>query len=249
MFYPVLLAVAISICGFFSFPGPRGFLAELAARLVLMTLDKKKYIVMNDIYIPAYDGLYTQIDHLIVSNNGVVVVETKSFGGDISGSPREKYWKSSKGGHVKKVLNPIRQNSYHIKMLRQNCPGLGEGTIHSVVCLSFGANAEVGTRTPITTPMSLRKTVVDILGGEPGDGKTKDRMATSIGGIIIRSAGIRARHRELLRAREKKIRTGFCPRCGARLLYKRGSRGIYRICSRYPSCKFRMEKPHNKYTN
>ncbi|MFO7612458.1 MAG: NERD domain-containing protein [Clostridia bacterium] len=249
MFYPILLAVAISICGFFSFPGPRGFLAEFAARLVLMTLNKNKYIVMNNIYIPAYDGLYTQIDHLIVSNRGIVVVETKSFGGDISGSPREKYWKSSNGGHVKKVLNPIRQNSYHIRMLKQNCPSLDEGMLHSVVCLSIGTKAEVNTRTPITTPLSLRKTVMDILGRGTADRRARDRMATSIGGIVIRSAGIKARHRELLQARERKIGAGFCPRCGARLLYKRGSRGVYRICSRYPSCKFRLEKPYNQYKN
>ena len=44
------------------------------------------YLIINDIYLPLPDGTTTQIDHVVVSQYGVFVVETKKlFGMDIRG--------------------------------------------------------------------------------------------------------------------------------------------------------------------
>ena len=41
----------------------------LLHRYLCFKLDKNKYIVMHDIYLPTIEGTTTQIDHIVVSNN------------------------------------------------------------------------------------------------------------------------------------------------------------------------------------
>ncbi len=239
MLYPIILALIVSLYGIYSIPEVKGWAGECVVKLVLLMLPADEYIVMNDIYIPAYDGMYTQIDHLVIFLGGIIVIETKNYSGKLSGNSRKKYWISNRDGEKGKVYNPIRQNSYHIKMLRENCPGLEDEKIYSIICLSFGARAEVETRIPITGPFGINKVIRKI--NEKQTIKTNDIHTTAekISRIIIKGRGIQKEHRRKLMVRKKRFQKGLCPRCSAKLLRRRGVRGEYLICSNYPICKFR----------
>ncbi len=75
------------------------------------------YKVINDIYLPLYEET-TQIDHILIGNFGVLVVETKNLHGEIYGNPSEKNWSQFIGTKKHKFYNPIFQNKTHIDNIR-----------------------------------------------------------------------------------------------------------------------------------
>lgn len=240
MLYPIILVLMVAAYGIYSLPEVKGMVGETIVKIGLFFLPKEQYIVMHDIYIPAYDGLYTQIDHLIVAACGIIVIETKNYSGKLTGNSRKKYWMAYRDGDYYKVYNPIRQNSYHIRMLKDNCPGVKDEKIYSIICMAFGVNAKIETRIPIVNPLSLRKTIISI-NKNSKKRLTKIKIITNmINEIIIDKKVAVVKHRKMLELRRERLRKGICPRCHAKLLKKRGVKGEYLICSNYPICKFRV---------
>src|SRR5690606_19184571 len=69
----------------------KGFIGEKTTSSILYFLDKSKYKVINNIVIEAY-GKTTQIDHIVISDFGVFVIETKNYKGWILGGENSEYW-------------------------------------------------------------------------------------------------------------------------------------------------------------
>ena len=65
-----------------------------------------------------------QIDHILVNPNGVFVIETKNYSGDIYGSDEQREWTRVLAyGKVKnKIYNPVKQNNTHLYRLRKILP-------------------------------------------------------------------------------------------------------------------------------
>jgi hypothetical protein len=63
----------------------------------------------------------SQIDHLVINHNlGVVfVIETKLWGGIITGSYNDSKWIQNKNGELKYFDNPIAQNRFHCNDVRR----------------------------------------------------------------------------------------------------------------------------------
>ena len=55
----------------------------------------------------------TQIDHLVISQYGIIVIETKNHGGCIVGGAFDKYWIQASRMGVNKFYNPLMQNQKH----------------------------------------------------------------------------------------------------------------------------------------
>ena len=72
-------------------PRIKGFIGEKTVALLLATLDKKEYRTINDLIIRV-DGESTQIDHVVVSNYGIFVIETKNYKGWITGYESSNQW-------------------------------------------------------------------------------------------------------------------------------------------------------------
>ena len=73
------------------------------------------YIVLNDLLLPTTGQGSTQIDHLVVSEYGVFVIETKNYSGIITGSEYGEIWTKNMFGHKFSLHNPIEQNQTHIR--------------------------------------------------------------------------------------------------------------------------------------
>ncbi|OPJ60948.1 nuclease-related domain-containing protein [Clostridium oryzae] len=76
------------------------------------------YIVMSDVYVTV-DGETSQIDHIIIGDNGVFVVETKNINGIIEGNENSNkiiQYKIGRGGgsYTKEHYNPVKQVSTHV---------------------------------------------------------------------------------------------------------------------------------------
>lgn len=69
---------------------------------------------LHDVILPDDAGL-TQIDHLVCSAGAVIVLETKTYGGLITGDPHDATWcQLLRDGSVHTMFqNPMRQNFRH----------------------------------------------------------------------------------------------------------------------------------------
>ncbi|MCH4092691.1 nuclease-related domain-containing protein [Acetobacter sp.] len=91
---------------------------------------------LSNVYLRDELGELTQIDHLVKMQWGIVVIETKTYGGFISGTANPDRWKQSfrKFGSRKYYLfqNPFRQNYRHICVV-QYVSGLQKNVFSRVV--------------------------------------------------------------------------------------------------------------------
>jgi hypothetical protein len=97
----------------------KGFEGEqIVTDLLYRHLNRRKYHFFNDLVLPENQGT-TQIDHLIVSEYGIFIVETKNMKGYIYGNPYQKTWVQwlSNGKHP--FQNPLHQNYKHKKCLEE----------------------------------------------------------------------------------------------------------------------------------
>ena len=94
-----------------------------------------EYKLLNDVYLPLPDGTTTQIDHIVVSQYGIFVVETKSYSGWIFGSEWDSEWTQSFPSKKITFQNPKRQNNEHICALVYNL-GIDKSCFIGVVALT-----------------------------------------------------------------------------------------------------------------
>jgi len=100
-------------------PEFKGFEGEqIIIDLLYRHLDHEKYHFFNDLILPEKEGT-TQIDHLIVSEYGIFIIETKNMKGSIYGNPYEKYWTQWLADGKHPFQNPFRQNYKHKKCLQE----------------------------------------------------------------------------------------------------------------------------------
>lgn len=97
----------------------KGFEGEqIIIDLLYRLLDRKKYHFFNDLTLPENEGT-TQIDHLIVSEHGIFIIETKNMKGLIFGNPYQKTWTQCLADGKHPFQNPFRQNYKHKKCLEE----------------------------------------------------------------------------------------------------------------------------------
>ena len=121
-----------------------GIQGEARTQNVLENLPSN-YTILSNIPIE-YEGQRSEIDNLILSNKGIVIVETKNYKGNIQGNEDDREWKitktSGKGNHYQdSIKNPIKQvkrQTYILsQILKQNqihCWIDGYVFIHQVTC-------------------------------------------------------------------------------------------------------------------
>lgn len=117
------------------------FIVNLSAKLLL---DKRKYHLIKNITLPTEDGS-TQIDHIIVSEYGIFVVETKNMKGWIFGGLNQKIWTQKIYKYSGKFQNPLHQNYKHIKVLEALLE-LNKSQVFSVIV--FVGDSEFKTKMP-----------------------------------------------------------------------------------------------------
>ena len=110
----------------------KGWFGELIVNLLAkFFLDRKSYHLIKNVTLPTEDST-TQIDHIIVSNYGLFVVETKNMKGWIFGSHDDEEWTQQIYKNQNKFQNPLRQNYRHAKALEEIL-GLMPNKIFSVI--------------------------------------------------------------------------------------------------------------------
>ena len=132
--FAMLLAVKL-FAAWLDSPSQKGKSGERTVASRLRQGLPEEYIILNDVYLPLADGTTTQIDHIVVSQYGIFVVETKTYSGWIFGGEKSVQWTQSIYRKKSRFQNPLRQNYLHICALSESL-GLDKSFFHSVVAFT-----------------------------------------------------------------------------------------------------------------
>lgn len=220
----------------------KGVIGEKKLSSLLMFLDKEVYHIYNDLYIETSRGT-SQIDHVVVSQYGIFVIETKSYQGNIYGSFNSDKWTQNIWGNKYSMPNPIRQNRAHIYALKSILPNYDQSSYVSIIAFSSSASLYVTTdenteviyfREILSTIKSYNNIVFS--------SEQVDEICNAIHWANITDKKVRNNHKYEVRQkvynRNAQIEAGICPNCGAELVRRNGKYGTFIGCSRYPQCKF-----------
>lgn len=126
-----LLPLALLV-GLFNTPWFKGVFGEFQANFLLnLCLSKDTYHLIKNVTLRTDTGT-TQIDHILVSEYGIFVLETKNMKGWIFGSSNQKQWTQKIFKHSSKFQNPIHQNYKHLETLEGRL-GIAPESIFSVI--------------------------------------------------------------------------------------------------------------------
>ncbi len=87
----------------------KGKIGEKTIATVLKFLNTSNYKVINNIVLKTGEKT-TQIDHLVISDFGIFVIETKNYKGWILGNEYSYYWSQVIYKRRERIYNPIKQN-------------------------------------------------------------------------------------------------------------------------------------------
>lgn len=239
--FPLLLVVLFVKSSF-----GKGLIGETLLNVAIkIRLDKKKYQLLHDVTLQTEDGT-TQIDHIIVSQYGVFVIETKNIKGWIFGNKNQKLWTQNIYKKKHTFQNPLHQNYKHIKTL-EKLLGIQGSKIFSVVV--FVGDATFKTKMPdnvvyprglfrlidshheiLFTPREMWRIVEDIEDGRLSKGfKTHREHVSNI--------------KTNMNTKNILNNALVCPRCSSSLVLRVAKKGVYAGnefygCSSYPRCRF-----------
>jgi len=223
-------------------PNIKGKMGEFNVSVVLATLPKDEYQVINDIIIPSKYGT-TQIDHVVVSIYGIFVIETKNYKGLIYGGEDAETWTKNMWGNKYSLRNPLKQNYGHVKSL-QAILNIPKEMFIPIVVFSNRAKLRVQTQETVINLWRLRSEIkrhkIPIIPSEQLiDYRSSIELAAIDDKDIAKSH--KANVRQNLNQRSQAIANGLCPRCGGYLVKRNGRYGNFYGCSNYPNCKFTMK--------
>lgn len=89
----------------------------------LINKDQSFHRLINNLVLLGENGVSHQIDHILIRNNGIFVIETKNYYGEIKGSEDDSFW--TRTYFVKRkpksvsFHNPLKQNQSHIRIIKR----------------------------------------------------------------------------------------------------------------------------------
>ncbi len=202
-----------------------------------LSLDGSTYRRFHDLIIPAKNGT-TQIDHLLISQYGVFIVETKNIKGWIFGSEEQSKWTQSLYGKKYSFQNPIRQTFRQKKSLSEYL-GLDESKIYTVIY--FVGDCKFKTKLPANVLSSGLGRYIKRFQNRILSAKEINSISERLEQHVSKTALTTRDHVKSLRHRHSS--NTICPTCGSNLVertVKRGSKAGSKFlgCESYPKCRF-----------
>mgnify|MGYP000447420095 CR=1 FL=1 len=219
----------------------------------------------NDVLLATSDGT-TQIDHVLLTNKGLFVIETKNMKGWIFGSANQKRWTQQIYRHKSSFQNPLHQNYKHTQTLRALLD-LDSSVVHSIVVFVGGVQFKTpmpanvigrhelssyidGIQETVFTPSELL-----MLSEQLSQGKLESSFSASRNHIkhvreIKKSAKQSMSSHRLSEKKEVIVEPVAatqvitkCPRCNETLVLREAKKGPnkgnrFYGCSSFPKCRY-----------
>ena len=229
----------------------KGVLGEWQVNLLIkFFLDKDNYHLIKNVTLPTFsddkEQGTTQIDHIIVSQYGIFVVETKNMKGWIFGSENQKQWTQKIFKHTSKFQNPLHQNYKHVKTLEAL---LLDDSNTKIECV-FSVIIFIGDSTFKTKmPENVRfaRGGIDYIKSKRdsvfSEGEVTDIIEQIESGRLERSIKTNRQHvKHVKEIVKKKSDTKSCSRCNAEMVLRKATKGKnagneFWGCSAFPKCR------------
>lgn len=239
------LILLLIMLAFLKSPFMKGVLGEFQVNLAAQFfLDKKIYRLFKNVTLPTEHGT-TQIDHVIVSQYGVFVIETKNMKGWIFGSPQQKTWTQKIYRHTNQFQNPLHQNYKHTQTL-QSALKIDSEKLFSLVVFVGDSTF----KTPMPDNVVYAGSYIQFIAS-----KTEPILSESE--VLAICAKIEAgrlkpslkTHREhvkhvkaIVEEKQKPANNNSCPQCGKPMVLRTRKRGEnqgkqFWGCSGFPQCR------------
>lgn len=196
-----IFLIAVIIAGLL--PVIKGNTGELSIRLELCLLPKEKYKVLNDIIIKTKRGT-TQIDHIVVSQYGIFVIETKNFTGLITGNTNTLEWTKNMYGKKFKFRNPIIQNKGHIRALSKAL-NISENKFTSIVVFVNDCSLNIDTKSIVIHDDKLLK-IIKYYKTEKIDKQDVEKISDKIKKLNKKGILMRIKHVMYVKERQRENR-------------------------------------------
>lgn len=235
--YVIIMAILAILIDIF-YPKFRGFMGEFWVKQELKKLPKDKYMVLNDIMV-SQNNITHQIDHLIVSQFGIFVIEMKNYYGLILGDEYKDKWIQYLGKKKSYFLNPIHQNYGHVKSLEESL-NLDNKYFIPIVCFSNQAKLKIESKSSVV-PLDYLVSTIKSYQNIMIESDLKE-ISNKIVNLNITDKNERKKHVKNIRTKitedNDKADNMICPKCGGNLVVRNGKYGSFIGCSNYPKCKF-----------
>ena len=231
----IVLVIGITVlAAYLKSPSVRGKRGENRVRRIIGKTQEGLRYVFND-YKIVDEGMSCQIDHILINQNGVFVIETKNYSGNIYGMDEQREWTQVLAyGKVKnKIYNPVKQNNTHVYRIRKILPK--EFPLVSIVV--FVQNNTQHINSKVAIPLY---SLYDYIGKNRGITLSPEKIEEAA--KLLQEAQAteitKKEHIENIHLMRDKIAQNICPRCGGKLVLRRGKYGQFYGCENYPNCKF-----------
>lgn len=220
------------------YPKFRGFMGEFWVKQELKKLVSSKYKVLNNIMVKVNNETY-QVDHIVISEFGVFVIEMKNYYGVIKGSEYDNNWIQKFKRKKYYFKNPIHQNYGHICALSEIL-NIDKKMFHNIVC--FSNQSKLKLKVNNSNIVQLDNLIYLIKEYKINLGIDVNKIFENIEKINILDKNERKKHvkkiKNKIKEKEEKVINNTCPKCGNKLIQKNGKYGNFIGCSNYPNCKY-----------
>ena len=239
----IFCVIVVIFAIWFRRPEVKGRRGENSVSATLKSLPSG-YKTIDNLVLKTQNG-YTQLDHVVVSNHGLFVIETKNYKGWIFGSETKLHWKQVIYKNSYQLYNPIFQNHSHIKALRIAMPDLYRLPVVSIVV--FVGNCDLKVYAPNEHVIKRRelKSVIKNYSEQNLEDSAVETLYNRLLELDKSQEYSPDEHKKQVRENsqktQQKIYAGICPRCGGTLIERKGKYGKFYGCSNYPKCRFTHE--------
>lgn len=216
----------------------KGWFGELKTTFNMwFALDAEIYHRFHGLIIPSKNGT-TQIDHLIVSEFGVFIIETKNKNGWIFGSEHQPIWTQVLFDRKYSFQNPLRQTFRQKKILCEFLE-LDESKVRTIVF--FVGDSQFKTPMPENVMDSGLGDYIGRFDSQCLSPEAVNRLVFKLEDLQDESDLTMRDHRHSLDDRHAS--TTRCPKCGSKLVERTVKRGphvgtSFLGCQAYPKCRF-----------
>jgi restriction system protein len=195
------------------------------------------YQRFHDVIVPSRNGT-SQIDHILVSQYGLFIVETKNLGGWIFGSEENQKWTQSLYGQKYQFQNPLRQ-AYRQKKVLSEFLEIDEATINIVVL--FVGDCKFKTSMPSNVIKSGIGSYIKKFRGVVLSPEQVDKITATLNRHISESGLTKKDHLKSLHQRHNS--PGICPKCGSAMVERKVKKGsnagsTFLGCGGFPKCRY-----------
>jgi len=143
----------------------RGTLSERKLVLNLLKNGFPPETIFHDLYIKKGNGNYSQIDLVVITQVGIIVIEVKDFSGWVYGvGNREKWVQVFNYGKEKyQFYNPIFQNEKHIQSLKNQLTPFNNIPFYSLIVFYGSCVLKEISNIPETTKIVYSYGVIQVI--------------------------------------------------------------------------------------